>query len=189
MTVFVNDNWELDTKTGVISINSPFGKKAIAEVFGATDFNIDNEQAMTHAKIIKVAPKMYCTLKALSAKKTQIKRVSALINKADEIVREVEGVEAESYPITRGKWYIRGEEGDDWINPNYGIYSDTGGLTYIVGYVTRRGTEEGLANAKLISAAPEMYEFLCAFLDDKEISKEDVKKLLARINGTESDNS
>ena len=112
-----------------------------------------------------------------------------MINKADEIVREVEGVEAETYPITGGKWYIRGEEGDDWINPNYGIYSDTGGLTYIVGYVTRRGTEEGLANAKLISAAPEMYEFLCAFLDDKEISKEDVKKLLARINGTESDNS
>ena len=73
MAVFINDDWELDTKTSVISTNSPFGKKAITEVFGATDLNTNNEQAMTHAKIIKAAPKMYCTLKALSAKKRKFR--------------------------------------------------------------------------------------------------------------------
>ena len=57
--VFVNDNWELDTKTGAITANSPFGKKTIAEVFGATDFNTDNEQAMTYARLIQAAPEMY----------------------------------------------------------------------------------------------------------------------------------
>lgn len=124
-------------------------------VFGATDFNSDKEQAMA-----KVAPKMYGILKSLSIFNRQIKKVSELMNKVNEIVSEVEGTETQSCPITQGKWYIRGEDGDDWINPNYGIYSDKDGCTYIVGYITRRGTEEGLANAKLIAAAPEMYELL-----------------------------
>lgn len=189
--VFVNDDWELDTKTGLISTNSTVGKIAIAKVIGATDFNSDNEQAMAHAKLIKAAPKMYGTLQALtflwSNLNTQSLKVSALMNTANEIISEVEGTETQSCPITQGKWYIRGEDGDDWINPNYGIYSDKDGCTYIVGYITRRGTEEGLANAKLIAAAPEMYELLIKTLDDtqnRQFARKDlICELLTRIDG------
>ena len=75
---FINDDWELDTKTGEITTNSPFGKKTIAEVFGATDFNTDNEQAMTYARLIKAAPTMYYSLKKF-------------FNFASKIINDVEG--------------------------------------------------------------------------------------------------
>lgn len=70
-------------------------------VFGATDFNSDKEQAM-----VKVAPKMYGILKSLSIFNRQIKKVSELMNKVNEIISEVEGTETQSCPITQGKWCI-----------------------------------------------------------------------------------
>ena len=75
---FINDDWELDTKTGAITTNSPFGKRTIAEVFGATDFNIDNEQAMTYARLIKAAPTMYYSLKKI-------------FNFVPQIINDIEG--------------------------------------------------------------------------------------------------
>ena len=103
MTVFVNDNWELDTKTGVISTNSPFGKKAIVEVFGATDFNTDNEQAMAHAKLIKAAPKMYGTLQSLTFLwknflnlVSQSEEINSLMDFAEKIINDVGEKETKS---------------------------------------------------------------------------------------------
>ena len=103
MTVFVNDNWELDTKTGVISTNTPSGKKAIAEVFGATDFNTDNEQAMAHAKLIKNAPKMYGTLQSLTFLwknflnlVSQSEEINSLMDFAEKIINDVAEQETKS---------------------------------------------------------------------------------------------
>ena len=75
---FINDDWELDTKTGAITTNSSFGKRTIAEVFGATDFNTDNEQAMTYARLIQAAPKMYYLLKKI-------------FNFVPQIINDIEG--------------------------------------------------------------------------------------------------
>ena len=75
---FINDDWELDTKTGAITTNSPFGKRTIAEVFGATDFNTNNEQSMAYARLIQASPAMYYTLKKI-------------FNLALPIINDVEG--------------------------------------------------------------------------------------------------
>ena len=96
--VFINDDWELDTKTGVISIKTISGKKVIAEVFGATDLNPDNEKAMTYAKLIKAAPKMYGALQGLTFLWKNLinilheaKDMNNLINFAEKIINDVEG--------------------------------------------------------------------------------------------------
>lgn len=88
--VFLHDNWELDTKKGTIST----GGKIIAEVFGATDFNTDNEQAMSYARVIQAAPKMFNTLQALTLLfenlQFQCGEISAVMKQAKETINQVQ---------------------------------------------------------------------------------------------------
>ena len=91
--VFLHDNWELDTQKGTISTGGSNGK-IIAEVFGATDFNPDNEQAMSYAKVIQAAPKMFNALQALTLLfenlQFQCNEISAVMKTAKETINQVQ---------------------------------------------------------------------------------------------------
>ncbi|MBR0234499.1 MAG: hypothetical protein IJQ47_10670 [Synergistaceae bacterium] len=83
--------------------------------------------------------------------------------------------------FTKGKWEVS-DEGEIRVFVNKKIT-----LFYTIGSVDGCDNEEGQANARLIAAAPEMYNWLKAFLqvskDGTVINTRHIKELLAWIDG------
>ncbi|MBR2208099.1 MAG: hypothetical protein IJ859_04740 [Synergistaceae bacterium] len=78
--------------------------------------------------------------------------------------------------FTKGEWYV-------FNNGTYIFVGSSGSVGHIckVGWVKSKEVE---ANARLIAAAPEMYQHLRLILNE-EFSSDDVEQLLARIDGEE----
>ena len=86
--------------------------------------------------------------------------------------------------FTKGKWIIDRD--------GSAIFSDSEDC-YVAELSPANSDEQVAANARLIAAAPEMYELLKKILDDTQngqFAREDLlKELLARIDGEEVRNN
>lgn len=62
-TMFNHDEWKFNPTTGAIKA----GDKLIAEVAGATIYNMNNTEAMANARLIELAPQMYALLETITS--------------------------------------------------------------------------------------------------------------------------